>query len=243
MSWRAAALTDVGRKRSANEDSCAIDEARALFVVSDGMGGHSAGDRASALVVSELPELLGAQIGEDSDDEHVEQALATSVLDLNARTREAARSSPDLKGMGATLVLAWLRGERLHVSSVGDSRAYLLRDGEYRQVTTDHSLVAMLVEQGHLTKEEAKKHPAASSLLRYVGMDNAKGPDVHHLVPEAGDRLLLCSDGLWGMVEDDEVARLLTTSDDPQALVDTLVAAANEAGGEDNVTALVVIFD
>jgi protein phosphatase len=141
--------------------------------------------------------------------------------------------------MGATVVLAFLWGQQVFIAHIGDSRAYLYRRGELRQLTDDHSVVGILLRHGKITPEEAKIHPARNKLSRYVGMEGEVYPDVQRLRPSAGDRLLLCTDGLTTMVPDDAIAEILVNCGDPQMACRSLVEAANAARGQDNVTVLV----
>jgi serine/threonine protein phosphatase PrpC len=226
MRFVVGARTDVGRVREGNEDSYMVHEP--LFAVADGMGGHQGGEVASKLA---LDTLLEATDG---------VALAQAVQDANRAVFERAGSDPALAGMGTTLTAFLADGDTLRLAHVGDSRAYLLRGGELRRITTDHTVVEGLVEKGELTPQEASIHPQRSILTRAVGVEGDVQVDQASLDLRPGDRLLLCSDGLTGMIEDDHINRILEERPDPQAAADALVEAANEAGGQDNVTAVVI---
>jgi protein phosphatase len=227
------AATDVGRVRDGNEDAYLVDDAMGLVAVADGMGGHRAGEVASATAL----EALRAAITSG-------HPLRESIEDANDAVFTKSRSDQDLHGMGTTLTAATLvTGGTLLVGHVGDSRAYLLHDGELRQVTVDHSLVEELVREGRLTADEAAVHPQRSSITRALGVDASVEVDVYPVELVPGDRLLLCSDGLTGMVQPDDIAATLRRESDPNRAAAQLVDAANLAGGEDNITVVVAVTD
>jgi protein phosphatase len=229
---RVGARSDVGKVRQANEDSYL---ARApLFAVADGMGGHLAGDVASATAVEVITnESSGASI----DDP---QTLSSLLRAANRAIWEKARTDPALKGMGTTCTLVMIEDGRAEVAHVGDSRAYLLRDGQLRQLTEDHTLVSRMVKEGRLREEEAARHPQRSIITRALGVDADVEVDLDPLELAGGDRLLLNSDGLTSMVDPRRVKQILVDERDPQLAADRLVEIANEAGGEDNITVVVV---
>lgn len=228
-----ASLSHVGRVRAANEDHC--DEFRAsggeeLLVVADGMGGHRGGATASRLAVRTIGEVF------DDDGPKDEALLARAIGIANERVLEKARNTPELRGMGTTVVMVLLAGGgRGWVAHVGDSRAYRLRDGRLDPLTEDHSVVAAMVREGLLTTEQAAVHPRRNEILRSVGVDAAVEPEIRALEILPGDRYLLCSDGLSGLIDDDEIAAVLR-SEPPAEAVRTLVDAANDRGGMDNIT-------
>ena len=231
------ARTDVGQVRAGNEDSFLVGEHGAnegtgigWFAVADGMGGHQAGEVASATAVASLLDELRA-------GRPVDLAVGRANTEVFGR----AQASPDLRGMGTTLTAATFTGTHLRIGHVGDSRAYLWRDGSFRQLTTDHSLVAELVAAGELTPEEAEVDHRRSMITRALGIGATVQVDALEVPLEPGDRILLCSDGLTTMVRDDDIAEVLRRHRDPARVADVLVAAANAAGGEDNVT--VVLAD
>jgi serine/threonine protein phosphatase PrpC len=226
------AKSDVGRVRQANEDSYLLDEP--LFVVADGMGGHIAGDVASSTAV----ETIEKQSSEASPDDM--ETLVRLVRSANSRIWEKAQGDPTLKGMGTTCTLLLLDGARAHFAHVGDSRAYLLRGNTLTQVTEDHSLVGRLVKEGRLTLEEAENHPQRSIITRALGVDPEVEVDLLTVDLAPGDRIVMCSDGLSSMIGSDAMTTALTQTDDPQAAADRLVELANEAGGEDNITVVVL---
>ncbi len=242
---RAKGVTHIGRVRPNNEDNLFIDEKRGLFIVSDGMGGHQAGEVASNAVVSVLPPMIeqfAARI-ETPSREAFEQVLRDAILELSQRLHDESKGQMGLQGMGATVVVVWLQGQRAHMAHMGDSRIYHFRDGRMAQLTQDHSVVALLLRHKEITEEEAKQHPARGRLSRYVGMEGDTFSDLYSVSLLPGDRLLLCSDGLTGMVSDSEINRVLASCPDPGAACNELVEMANNAGGKDNITVLVINFD
>jgi PPM family protein phosphatase len=233
--FRVGARTDVGRVRQGNEDSYMVHEP--LFAVADGMGGHQGGEVASNLAL----EALGRVAGEPAPDGDTAPRLAEVVRDANRAVLQRASGDPALSGMGTTLtaVLAGT-GTRIHIAHVGDSRAYLLRDGELSQLTRDQTVVQRLVDEGRITAEEAEIHPQRSILTNALGVDQDIEVDEASYELRIGDRLLLCSDGLSGMVPEEQIKRILQEHEDPQAACDALVEAANQAGGQDNITSVVL---
>ena len=227
--------SDVGRVREGNEDSFLVDGP--LYVVADGMGGHLAGDVASSTAVDVISKRSSSASADDP------QTLAELIRGANAAIWERASSDPELHGMGTTCTLVLLDDTRAHIAHVGDSRAYLLRDGELRQLTEDHTLVARMVREGRLREEEAERHPQRSIITRALGVDADVEVDLSMLDLRSGDRLLLCSDGLSSMIDRDEIAGGLSEHPDPQDAADDLVARANDAGGEDNITVVVIDVD
>jgi protein phosphatase len=223
--------TDVGRVRTNNEDGLITSER--LFAVADGMGGHQGGEVASDTALQTLDE---------SFVESTSDGLIDAVRDANDAVLERAVGDPELQGMGTTLVaIAPVDGsDSLAWVNVGDSRLYLLRDGELTQISEDHSHVQELVQAGELTPEEARNHPRRNIVTRAVGIDPNLQIDGDEVNAFAGDRYLLCSDGLTDYVEDDRIASTLRRLDDPNDVAPELVRLANEGGGRDNITVVVV---
>lgn len=222
--------TEVGHVREHNEDSLTV--LPPLFAVADGMGGHEAGEIASEITINTLNDLAP----ESADAE----ALARAVVAANLNVIKAPSQGIGREGMGTTLTAAILEKERLIIAQVGDSRAYLLHNGSLQQITRDHSLMADMIEAGQLTEAEARVHPNRSVITRAIGSDPHMQPDLYELNVETGDRLLLCSDGVCGMIEDSEIASIMRQAPSAQACADQLVEAALHAGGFDNATAVVV---
>ena len=221
--------TDVGLVRSQNEDSLLV--APPLFVVCDGMGGHEAGEVASEIAVSTIASRAPHRANAD--------ALGQAVEEANLQIIKSAERGRGRPGMGTTCTAAIIDGRQLVIAQVGDSRAYLLHQGSLQQLTRDHSVVADLIEAGKITKEEARTHQWRSYITRALGLDPHMKPDLYEIDVAEGDRLLLCSDGLYSMIEDRDIQRILKNCTTPQECADALVAAALDAGGADNVTVVV----
>jgi PPM family protein phosphatase len=229
--------TDVGRTRSGNEDSHFCG--RTVFAVADGLGGHQGGEVASAAAVEPLAALDGRDF---ADPAEAAEALAGAIAEANSAILDQAAGDPGLWGMGTTVTAAAVTsGDQLQLAHVGDSRAYLLRDGSLDQVTTDHTVVGELVRRGRLTPAQAAVHPERSILTRAVGLDPripVDTPDPIDLHP--GDQVLLCSDGLTEAVPDPRIAEILAAEADGGAACASLVDAANDAGGPDNITVVLL---
>jgi serine/threonine protein phosphatase PrpC len=220
--------TDIGRVRERNEDSILVDPP--LYVVADGMGGHRGGQVASQVALETLESL--STEGRGSLAEHVRKA--------NRAVWDRSEEDEQLSGMGTTLTAARIEGASALIAHVGDSRAYMLRDGVLRQLTTDHTLVARMVKSGEITEAEADVHPHKNVLTRALGTDEEVDVDEDSVALTDGDRLLLCSDGLTGMVTEDQIQAILENSEQPQQAADRLVKAANRAGGIDNISVVVI---
>jgi len=222
--------TDTGRLREGNEDAYLVDESLALFAVADGMGGHAAGEVASWTAV----EALRAAV---ANGRPINEAISRA----NEAIIEKAAGNAAYTGMGTTVTAAIVAGGRhVLIGHVGDSRAYLLRNGELARITKDHTLVEELVDDGRITPEQAASHPQRSIVTRALGDDPGVEVDVYTVEVETGDRLVLCSDGLTGMIRERDVERIARDEPDPQQAAEALVDAANEAGGEDNITVVVL---
>lgn len=236
IALRAGSATDVGLVRANNQDHLLV--ASPLFAVADGMGGHAAGEVASATACEALADAW-ASAGAPSPE-----ALATATRAANKAVFEQARANPEMRGMGTTLVAVALTGkvghECLAVAHVGDSRAYRFRSGALTQVTSDHSLVAELVAEGQLDADEAEFHPQRHVLSRALGVYEDVDVDLSMVEPFVGDRYLLCSDGLSREVSDDRTAAILGRSADPTEAARELVAEARASGGNDNITVVIV---
>jgi serine/threonine protein phosphatase PrpC len=231
-----AAATDVGRMRKNNEDSYLSSQP--VAAVADGMGGHSAGEVASAIAIEELA-ALGSR-GPWENETAATDDLKQAILRANRRIREMAASDRKLNGMGTTLVALLEDGDMVHVANVGDSRGYLLRQGELSQVTVDHSLVQELVDDGRLSPEDAERHPQRSVITRALGIDPEVEFDLFTYKLQVGDRLLLCSDGLSDVVEPTQIRKVLLRVRNSHQAARKLVTVANEQGGPDNITVIVV---
>lgn len=232
-----AAKSDRGRMRPRNEDAYYTGEG--VFAVADGMGGHLAGDVASATALLPVRSLDGRVF---ADAATAQAALLDAILAANAAVVRKAANEPGLHGMGTTLTATIVEGRRLHVGHVGDSRAYLFRDGQLSQLTRDHTLVAHLIEEGQITAEEAAVHPQRSIITRAIGVDVDLEVDTLTIDLVPGDQVLLCSDGLTGPVSDAAIAETLSSDAGSEMAVDRLVEQANEAGGPDNITVVLLRF-
>ena len=230
LSWRYTAISDTGRVRKNNQDSGYAGEH--LLCVADGMGGAAAGDLASTVAVQTLRRL------DAPPPEDLLGALAGAVLRANVRLAEMVESDPTVDGMGTTATAIVLDGDQAGLVHIGDSRAYLLRDGQLQQLTEDHTLVQSLIDEGRITAAEARHHPHRSLILRVLDGRQDIQPDLRLLDVRAGDRLLVCSDGLSGFVEDDAIARVLGSGSVDSAAVE-LLHLALDSGSTDNVTCVV----
>ena len=236
MTFRLGAASDRGRIREGNEDSFVASGS--LAAVADGMGGAQAGEVASATAADELRGLQDG--GPWRTDRLAGDALKQAVLEANRRIREMAAGDKSLEGMGTTVTALLEDGDVVHLAHVGDSRAYLRRGGELSQLTEDHTLVQELVKQGKLRPEEAKRHPQGSIITRALGADADVQVDTATFKIVPGDRLLLCTDGLTAVVDPATIRNVLLRTRDPQQASERLVAMANEQGGPDNVTVVVL---
>ncbi len=242
-----AQRTDVGRKRASNEDNLVavvpeeqrlLQEKGALFVIADGMGGHERGEVAGELTVQHVRDAYY-----QNQQDNIPTALQKAIVRANeaihqANEAERARGNSDF-GMGATCVAAVLHEQKLYAANVGDSRVYVLHDGQLRQVTRDHSVVAQMVERGEITPAQARTHEDRNKIYRSLGEKADVEVDLFTEPVQEGDTLLLCTDGLWELLEDDEI-RAIIERYGPEESAQQLIARANEAGGTDNVTAIVV---
>jgi len=226
-----AGRTDVGRQRSANEDSLVVSPP--LFAVADGMGGAKAGEVASAVAVEAVESAR-------ESSEPAEAQLAGIVREANRRIYDLAVADESRRGMGTTLTLVKVHGDDVSLAHVGDSRAYRLREGELKQVTRDHSLVAELERSGQITPEAAEHHPQRSIITRALGPEPDVEVDTYTLAGREGDLFLICSDGLTSMISDDEVGSILRSAGSLTDAADELIRAANQSGGKDNIT--VILF-
>ena len=240
MILRAAASTDVGLRRQANEDRYAMAPDLGLYLVADGMGGHRAGQVASEMAAESAIRAVSALQGATvSPAEKLRHAVACA----NREIHTAALQTPELRGMGTTLVAVLVTEGRLALAHVGDSRAYLVRNRRIRQLTDDHSVVGELLRRQQISEADAREHPHRHVLTRALGVRKSAVPDLAELTPHPGDQLLMCSDGLTAHLRDDEILEHVLQSEDPQAVCEDLVRTANERGGVDNTTVLLVRYE
>jgi protein phosphatase len=237
MILRAAASSDVGLRRRINEDRYALAPDLGLYLVADGMGGHTAGQVASELAADASLQAIRALEGASAS---LSEKLRYAVASANRAIYTTARERPELAGMGTTLVCLLAGEGRAALAHVGDSRAYLVRGGRIRQLTDDHSIVGELLRRNQISEDAAREHPHRHVLTRALGVRRAVEPDLAELTPVAGDRFVLCSDGLTTHVEDHEIAKALAEEDDLQEACERLIDLANGRGGEDNTTIVLV---
>lgn len=231
------ALSDKGKIRSSNEDTCVANIQSMFFLVADGMGGHAAGEIASHIAASTIEEIL---TGPDRDSDP-DELLKLAVSRANSRVYETQMLKPECRGMGSTLTLLTFSDNRFHIAQVGDSRAYLLRNDVLNQLTRDHSVVWPLYENGVLSKDDISKHPQKNLITRSIGTYPEVEPELRNEAACEGDIFLLCSDGLTDVLTDQEITDILSRRDkSPQELADLFIETANAGGGPDNITVVIV---
>ena len=233
-------VTDIGRKRKTNQDYVYTSEQPVgslpnLFLVADGMGGHNAGDYASRVAVESILEKIA-----DSSEKDPLRNFDDAIQHANARIRKLASESVELEGMGTTVVAAVCEGKRLYVANVGDSRLYVINRFGIRQITRDHSWVEEMVRLGEIEKKEARNHPDKNIITRAVGADDTVKTDFFAVQLEEGDEVLMCTDGLTNMLEDEEIRMILDGARDIVEKAQQLVRAANDNGGRDNISVILI---
>lgn len=241
MRYEFSSATDTGRSRNNNEDSVVVDEGAALAVLADGMGGYNAGEVASGMVTSFIKAELGRWLCEASaqaTDSDVRRAMDICVDNANRAIFNAANSNPQYAGMGTTLVVAVFRDSRLLLGHIGDSRAYRWRAGTLEQITRDHSLLQEQIDAGLITPEQAAVSNNKNLVTRAVGVEDTVLLETHLHQTLPGDWVLMCSDGLSDMLDDDEIAAVLRGHDSLPAAAEALIDAANDAGGRDNISVI-----
>jgi serine/threonine protein phosphatase PrpC len=236
-----AGRTDVGVVRSGNEDAFLMVPDSGVFIVADGMGGHAAGEVASEMAVQIVGRSLDGIIGRSDPD--AAEVIRKGIVEANSAIFQRTMVEQDKRGMGTTATAMVINGERYMIGQVGDSRAYLFRDGQLLQITKDHSYVQEQVDAGYLTPAQARTHPYSNVITRCVGANSDVAPDVYGGTLHASDVFLLASDGLTGMLEDEDLLTILSSGRSPGELVDRLISEANRRGGLDNVTVIIVRID
>ncbi|MGF7144808.1 protein phosphatase [Anaerotaenia torta] len=236
---KAFSITDIGERRRINQDYVFCSEAAVgslpnLFIVADGMGGHNAGDYASRYCV----EFIKQKVGE-SEIEAPIALIEAAIREANDSLWKKAQEESELEGMGTTLVVATIFDKELYVANVGDSRLYVIGK-EIRQITEDHSLVEAMVKTGELDRNEARMNPNKNIITRAIGGNTTVAPDFFEVSLEEGDTVLMCSDGLTNMLEDETIERIIKENEDPSAAAETLVRCANENGGRDNIAIIII---
>jgi protein phosphatase len=237
-----AGLTYTGRVRAENQDRWFADADQGLYLVADGIGGGFGGGLAAQIIVNTLPSLLRNRMQGVMDlaSPAAADKLLRSLCELSNRLRSESRGQPGLNGMGSTVVLALVDDGHALVAHLGDSRAYLWRDKTLERLTTDHTILQLLINSGDILPKGAVTHPERGRLTRYVGMESEPLPEARFVELQPGDALLLCSDGLNGMITDDEMASLIDAGGVPPVICQRLIDAANDAGGKDNITAVLI---
>jgi protein phosphatase len=245
MKTRVFGLTDVGRRRESNQDSLLVAPERGLYAVADGMGGHAAGEVASHIAIEALSEVLRDVTFQNdrTDPQTAATRLQDAFVEGNQRICDSVVTRGEWRGMGTTIVALVTLEDRAVIGHVGDSRAYLLRDGTLRRLTNDHSWVSEQVRMGLMTDEEAHRHPMRNIVTRALGNRPALDVDINEAEAIPSDVFLLCSDGLNSMLTDREISETLQANrQDPEVACQKLVEAANAKGGEDNITVIVCLL-
>ncbi len=235
-----SSATSVGKVRPVNEDAFFVsppdDSGSLLAIVADGMGGHNAGEVASSEAINVIKDVV-------LDNEHDAKELLTQAINsANSTIYNMSLDKQALFGMGTTITACLIEKDKVTAAQVGDSRLYLIRDEMIIQITKDHSLVEMLIDNGSITKEDAKHHPQKNVITRAIGTDKEVSADIYEFSICEGDIILLCSDGLVNMVEDEKILSVITRSKAFEETADKLVAEAENAGGSDNITVILIKF-
>lgn len=237
---RSYAITDIGQRRQLNQDFIYLSETPIgnlpnVFIVADGMGGHNAGDYASRYAVETVVEEIGT-----SFEKNPVRIMGRAIDKANAMIRQKAREDIALNGMGTTMVIATCMGRYLEVANVGDSRLYVVHQDKIEQITQDHSLVEEMVRMGGIDRASARNHPDKNIITRAIGARDYVEADFFNLELQTGDMVLLCSDGLTNMIEDEIIYRILTNGESLKDRVEELVETANQNGGKDNISVIVI---
>lgn len=234
-------MTDKGRSRTRNEDSLLCLAEERVFMVADGVGGHKAGELASSLATDLVGEYIkNHPIDASFDLDGIEEYWKSCLFQANLSIFERANANAENAGMATTAILLYLDSTGAHVANVGDSRAYLLRNDQLRRITEDHSYVNELIKKGRITEDEALHHPNRNVLTRALGSESNLEPDLYHFPVKEGDRLLLCTDGLYNEITEEEILITLRSGENTDDLVRQLLSRANENGGRDNITVICV---
>lgn len=247
MFVKVCGLTDKGKRRELNEDSfkiCGFEDGKPLgvCVLADGMGGHNAGEVASGAAVDIITNELKTCLDED-DDKKITLNIAGAIDFANAHIYERALKNREQAGMGTTTVIAYVRDSQLRIANIGDSCAYVISDKEICKITIDHSVVEELVRRGTITREEARCHPDKNIITRAVGTEEYVDADFFDYRVSPGETVILCSDGLWEMVTDEEIKDIVSKSENTEEAVKALVDEANKNGGVDNITVVALHFE
>jgi serine/threonine protein phosphatase PrpC len=236
--------SDRGKVREINEDSCkvitGIDGMPDTFIVADGMGGHNSGELASRMAVELSEEYLLKFLQPDENEENILALISNMMAEVNKSIYSKAKESEENFGMGTTFIIGMLFKDKLYIGHVGDSRVYLVSNGVLKQLTTDHSYIEELIRNGSLTREEAQNHPKKNVITRALGCEENVEVDTYSVDVNDEDIFIFCTDGLTNMLSEKEILSIINNNDNPQDSCSELVRAANEKGGEDNITVIIV---
>ena len=247
MVIKVCGLSDIGKRREINEDSYGIvgfenGDTKGVCVLADGMGGHNAGEVASSIVVEciigEMEEALS-----ETDEKVISNNIAAAIDYANATVYERSLKNREQAGMGTTLVVSYVFGNQVIIANIGDSRAYVVSDKEISRITVDHSVVEELVQRGAISRSEAKVHPDKNIITRAVGTDAYVDADFYDYTASEGETIILCSDGLTEMVDEEKIQALITENESVENAVTALVEEANNNGGVDNITVVAFRFE
>lgn len=239
----AAGKSDIGKVRSTNQDAYHIGSFSpdaAWSVVCDGMGGANAGNVASLVAVGAISANMDRNYDPNKPNSSIHNLITTAIINANALVYQKSKQSPDLAGMGTTAVLTVIKNDMAYIAHVGDSRAYHIKNTEIKQITKDHTMVQYLIENGEITPEEAKDHPKKHLITRAVGVEEGVSVDYNEFEIEKKDKVLICSDGLTNLVNEQEILSVVSENSSLSDAVDALVSLANERGGNDNITVVMM---
>ncbi len=225
-------MTDVGMKRGGNEDAFLLLPDKQLYIVSDGMGGHNAGEVASLTAVKALETYYGSLAISTINAEAIKETMINAVSEANKEVRDMSRSRSEYSGMGCTVAMVFIDGNNIQACHIGDSRVYVINKKEIVQVTTDHSVVTELVQAGKMSKEEARRSDLKNQLTQALGISSSVRPEYNQRQVKKGDILLLCTDGLWDMLTDGEILKAVNEGGSPEDICARLTRMANDAGGK-----------
>jgi len=240
------AFTDKGKTREHNEDSYYISDfsasGRGYCIVADGMGGHNAGEVASKIAIQEIKNNINHHYKEDMSEQQIEELLISSMKKANTVIFQKSLEEKKYSGMGTTAIVCLIHNNDVYIAHVGDSRAYLIRDNQIKQITVDHSVVEELIHNGSITREEAINHPQKHVITRALGCEEDIKVDIYKQKCKEKDILLICTDGLTNMLTDEEILQVIDNSPDMQRGVEKLVGLSNDKGGLDNITVVALSF-
>jgi len=242
---KVSGATDLGCKRKNNEDYYFLDEKRKLFIVADGMGGHKAGEKSSQMAVETAEKFLSQEKIKEiiHDENQIKEAITEAIEMANKAVFDEARINRKFRGMGCTIIVALARGNLFHIGYVGDTRAYMVNKEDIKLLTEDHTIVQDLINRGNITYEESRTHPLKHMLSRSIGNKPAVEVGYKRAVLKSGNYLLLCSDGLNSMIEDEIIKDIVRTGEEIEKINVALIDKAKEAGGKDNITVIIVFIE